>query len=271
MDTYLKILIVAALLLIPTFLMFKCVFDTAYDNPLPLDPAVTLGDFFTCLQDKPDDDYFRARQLLATPMKMPVLWDSGKINYINDNFDRIRKYLIERVGPDFASNLQVELGGFYFETWFNNDIILRCTTGTKWGLDEKTHFTVEQILDFPQDFFPTLGAEQRNRQLDQIMDSVSNPNAEFAEEVDDIQSALEIQPGEPPSVRLKRLVNSFHYSFMLDIRHALFDAILEEFPNDPATLSFLREITAEDYDVAIHLKNQAQKIIDPQSQPIIKK
>ena len=260
MDTYIKILIVAALLLIPIFLGIKHFIDTAYQSPLPLDPAVTLGDFFTCLQDKPDDDFFRARELL----------DSEKINHINENFDRIRNYLIERVGPDFASNLQVEPGASFFQAKFKNGIILRCKTGAKWGLDEKTHFTLQQILDFRQDYFPTLGAEQRNRQLDQIMDSVTNPNAEFTEEVDDIQSALEIQPGEPPSVRLKRLVNSFHYSYMLDIRHPLFDAILEEFPNDPVTMSFLREITAEDYDVAIHLKNQAQKIIEPQSQPIIK-
>ena len=270
MATYIKILIIAVLLLIPTYLMFKFVFDSAYDNPLPVDPAVTLEDFFTCLQDKPDDDYFRARELLAPPMKMPVLWDSGKIDYINGNFERIRNYLIERAGSNFAAHLQFESGPYYFMTKFPNGIILRCTIGTKWGLDEKTHYTVEQILDFPQDYFPTLGVEQRNRELNQIMDSVTKSNTEIVEEVDDLQSALALRSGESPSVRLQRLINSFHYSYMLDVRHALFDAILQDFPDDPATKEFLREITREDYDVALHLKNQAQKILATQAPPIIK-
>ena len=272
MDTYIKVLIVAALLLIPTFLLMKLFLDTAYDSPIPLDPAVTISDFFTCLQDKPDGDYFRARQLLATPMKMPVLIDSHQIDYINGNFDRIRNYLIERVGPDFATNIQVESKVFYFTAAFDNDIILRCRTSTKWAVDEKNHYTLEQVLDFPQDYFPMLGAEERNRDLNRMIESLDDAEA-IEEDVDEnagIEDILALQTGETPYVRLDRLINNFHYSSMLDTRHAVFDAILEEFPDTPTTIDFLREISQEDYGVAGHLKNQALKIINPQTQPVIK-
>ncbi|MCP4709267.1 MAG: hypothetical protein GY869_11630 [Planctomycetes bacterium] len=270
METYFKILIVAALLLVPTFFLMNLFFNTAYDSHLPLDPTETISDFFTCLQDKPDGDYFRARELLETPMKMPMIMDSGQINYINENFDRIRRYLIDKVGPDFATNIQVESRVFYLAAMFDNDIILRCSIGTKWSVDEKHHYSLKQVIDFPLDYFPMLGVEERNRDLNLMIESLDKAESvEEIEDFDNIDNIIAMQSGEPPFVRLERLITTFHYS-VLDVQHAVFDAILEEFPDAPATWDFLREITEEDYGAPVHLEKRALDILKPQTQPVIK-
>jgi len=272
MGKIIKIIVIAAIVCFPMFGLFWFLNYAMTSNPLPHDAVTTIEEFFIGLQEKRDQDFFRCRELLSVSAKTPLLIEQNTVENINHHFDRVRNYLIERSGPDFASDMKIEPYEFGFKVTFNHDIVLRCSTETHWGYDEKTHFSFASIHDFPMMIMPDLGVEQRNLDLNRMIESLDNAEAIEEDVVEDatIEEILALKPGESPAIRLDRLINNFHYADMLDKEHALFDAILKEFPHDPVTLELLREITKEDSSYAPHLIKQAQKIIDQQTQSVIK-
>ena len=262
MRTLVKYLFAAVLIALPIYgiyALFNWLVSSARVNPIPTDPTVTVTDFVTCLQEMPDQDYFRCRELLAMQIKTPMLINQSSVEDFNHHFERIRNYLLERVGADFVSTMQTSQEGLYTRATFNGDIVLNFELSAARGSDDQNHFTIRNIREFPLDIMPGLGLEMRNRSLDYLMDSDTGSSQQYVE-IDNAADVVPPRPGESPSQRLSRLINSYFSAPQLDTRHTILDAILADFPDDPKTHSLLQQIAA-DQDEAVHLRQYAQKIL----------
>jgi hypothetical protein len=265
----LKVVLVLTLLALPAYLVIRA-FDAIYRsaeeaNPYPTDPVETITRFFTALQNEkergPDTPpYQSCYNLLAGQRKAATIIGSHDRESYARHFDRIRNYLVRRIGEDFLSYMEINRSGTTFQVTFDNYITLTVELGATGGLDKKSHYNLKQIRDFPLDIMPGLGVESRNRSVNRAMDSVDGLDMPFIE-IEDAADVIDMRQGESPHQHLQRLIDSYHRAIQLDVRHDLLDYIVDNFPHAQIPPRFLQDIIRDSME-AIHLRDMAQQVFD---------
>lgn len=227
-------------------------------NPYPKDPQVAVTEFFEGLALGTDQGYQQAYGLLgAQPKAATLLQKNSRLGYYT-HFARIRAYLVERVGPDFIDRMALTGQDSHVTAAFDDHIVLNADMRSIKDFNEQYRYTIKGIREFPIDMLPNLGVEQRNRQLEQAMndDGMGTPQTEIVDPADVIVQ----RPGESDGQYLQRMIQMYPRARLLDVRHAIFDAIVDQFPNERATAKFLRELTRDSTE-AVHLRRQAEYLL----------
>ena len=239
MNSTLKKLIVLAVIALLGYLAYLGVESLMKKmqpkNPYPTDPATTVFDFFDAMQA---EDYQSCYGLLDPQRKAATVIrkQSRGAGYF-PHFERIRQYLTQYVGQDFASVLEVSEDG---RQAFFNDIVLNIKISSAKGLDKKMHYSIAEIVDFPIDATPGIGLEAHNRQMNKIMGSLA------ATSDDDITEIIKQNDYENSRERFQRLTDAFTANRQLDTKHQLLDWIVKEYAADRNLPAWLNKIANDD-------------------------
>lgn len=226
-------LAVVALILGGVVWLFKSLHQQAVDaHPHPADPIETTTRFFTALHTQ---DYHACGHLMPGKFKALKQLDKTGVGH-NPYFNRIRRYLIERAGPDFVDQMQVSPGGR--QATFANGIVLTVTMSRSQDLDDNTRYGFAGLYEFPFDADLGLGINARNRQLGLAIDG----HDELDADPDYFDGIIAQRRNEPPHARLRRLINTYPYVTFLDVRHQLLEWIITEFPDERRTHRFLNSL-----------------------------
>jgi len=220
--------------------------------PYPTDPAQTTTEFFSALAL---ENYQACYNLLSSERKAATVINQQTQDAYFQQFDRIRVYLNDRAGENFADTIEVSPNGNV--ATFHNDIIIHLTLKPFTGSGKEMHYSIANFNNFPIDVAPAMGFEERNRMMDRIIDSGGDiteiPDTEDMNPEDIIRSFL----SKSKSEQLNLLIESFLNQRQLDTRHTLLDSIIMEFPREPATRRFLTHVA--DNEAEIHqLRRTAQ-------------
>lgn len=269
-DSLKKIVLVLILLAIPSYLVFrvfKAITQTAEEsNPYPTDPRETTAQFFRSLEDEykkgPQGEaaYHGCYNLLTGQRKAATIIGSNNREIYALHFDRIRNYLVKRIGEDFVSRMNIVGQDPYCRASFDDYITLTIELAATKGLDNKSHYAIKQICDFPLDVMPGLGLESYQRKVDQAIESIDSLDSEMAE-VEDAADVIKPLPGETSGQHLQRLIDGYARARQLDVRHDLLDYMVENFPREQIPSKFLQDI-ARDEEQAVHLRKIAEQILE---------
>ncbi len=223
-------------------------------NPYPPDPVQATTEFFTAIYQK---DYNTCYRLLSSRRKIATAIKRNTHENYDRHFARIGNYLAERVGEAFLEKMSVSEGGGIITF---DGIALTVDFEKSVGLDEKDHYAIDQVREFPMDIAPGIGIEQYNRTLNQAIETLGDIGGS-KDDNDDPAEIISQREGESKGERQKRIIAAYKNARELDTRHTLFDWILTEFPDDPATTRFLQEAAKDEMEV-LHLRKLAQKALD---------
>jgi len=222
-------------------------------NPYPSDPVQATTEFFTALYQK---DYNTCYTLLSSRRHVATAIKRNTHENYDRHFARIGTYLAERVGEAFLEKMSVSEGG---GTLTFDGITLTVDFDRSIGLDEKDHYAIDQVREFPMDIAPGIGIEQYNRTLNQALESMGDIGGS-KDDSDDPAEIISQREGESKSARQRRILDAYKNARQLDTRHTLLDWILTEFPDDPATIRFLNDVAKNEMEVP-HLRQLAQAIL----------
>jgi len=252
-------LLVVGLPALGIWFLFQAVFKSVDQaNPYPKDPHVAVTRFFEGIALDTDQGYQQAYGLLgAQPKAATLLQKNSRLGYYA-HFARIRTYLVDRVGPDFIDRMTLTGQGNHVTATFDDHIVLTADLHAIKDFNEEYRHTIKGIREFPIDMLPNLGVEQRNRQLEQAMndDALGTPLTEIVDPADIVAQ----RAGESDSHYLRRMIDMYPRARLLDVRHAAFDAITQQFPDQRPTAQFLQQ-RAQDPTEAPHLRQQAQALL----------
>jgi len=254
----LKVLLIAAAILIPTWLLYKGVYRLwfqATDLRLPESGPVAAQEFFTSLEQ---ENYQECYHLLNSERKAATtIGKQDRIIYF-DHFNRIRKYLKKYAGDDFVAAMQVSPDGATLD--FPNDITLTLTFQNITNVAGKRYYTIREVNEFPIDIAPGIGLEAHNRRTSQAIESMGDLPRESDENLENPHDILDPRSRESPDQRFERLTRAFQNARQLDIRHLVLEMIIRENRNNPSLTSFLTTV-ARDESVPKHLRKLAQKYL----------
>ena len=240
----LKIVAVVAVLALLGWLVWRGIYATVCSSerdPHPTSPVATAQEFFTALQQQ---DYQKCYSLLIPSRHMATgVGLQSRDTYFN-HFDRIRRYLVKRVGDNFTTNMQVSGNGQVVT--FAHGIELRIKYGTNEGADSHLHYGIDDFLDFPIDVAPGLGLEAHNRMVNQFIDDLESGRQRHKKETNPVTA----------------LVDTFRNSRQLDTRHDLLEYLIQKYPDDPRTYDLLKDI-ARDPQQPAQLRTLAQQHLPP--------
>ena len=135
--------------------------DAEQTNPYPTNPAVTTAEFFEGLEF---EDFEHCYKLLAPGRKAAtVIGKQSRGEGYYAHFQRIAAYLAERSRRDFATDMDISADGS--KVTFSGGVTLTVAFETVGGLDDKAHYAIKEIEEFPIDVLPGIGIESRNRGL----------------------------------------------------------------------------------------------------------
>lgn len=223
-------------------------------DPHPTDPAVTVTEFFEALQD---EDYQSCYGLLNKERKMAAAIGKHERDAYFNHFMRIRHYLTQRVAQDFAWDMQVSPDGKQVQFGLRYELTMSLIPTR--GHDKLSHYAIKEINEFPIDIAPGIGVEQYQRQLNRIIES-ADALAQDNEDMD-VADILETRAHESAGERRNRLMEAFGFQRQLDTRHTLLEWIIQEYPQDSTTRSFLAKIARDDAEV-IQLRELARDFLN---------
>ena len=220
----------------------------------PDDPVETLTQFFNAMGQ---EDYQTCYGLLTMDRKIAtVVKQTSRASYF-DHFARIGAYLVDHLGEDFPAIMQVTDDNR--RVYFGQDFALNVSLASKVGPDKKSHYALNEIKDFPMDIAPAIGIEQRNRQVNRVMESIGALGQ--PEQDDDSAVITETRPYESQRERVSRLIEAFKNQRQLDTRHTLLDWIIKEFIEDRAAQRLLYQV-ADDENELPQLRLLAEDYLD---------
>jgi hypothetical protein len=223
-------------------------------NPYPLDRVEATTEFFTAIYQK---DYNTCYRLLSSKRKVATAIKRNTHENYDRHFARIGSYLEKYAGENYLESMAVSAGG---SSVTFDGITLTVHFDTSIGFDDKEHYAVDNVNEFPMDVAPGIGIEQYNRTLSRAIESMGDIGGS-KDDSDNPAEIIKHREGESKNEREKRIIASFKNERQLDTRHILFDWILTEFPDSPATTRFLQDVADDEMEVA-HLRQMAQNILD---------
>lgn len=224
-------------------------------HPHPTDPFETTSEFFYALQNQ---DYQTCYKFLVKERKAAVVGgQQSRENAYFPHFDRIRQYLTKYAAQDFTATMDVSPDGH--EVVFDGGVVLNLTIEPSKGYDDKTHYGIKEINEFPIDMAPKTGVEQYYRGLGQAIESLGDTSN--SGDIDDPFEVIADRPGESKGQRQRRMIDSFKRARQLDTRHTILEWIIKEFYQEPQTQAFLSELT-RDQSLSPHLRRLAQQALD---------
>jgi len=225
-------------------------------SPYPNDPVETVTTFFKALQKK---EYQQCYGLLSSKrLAATVIGRQTREKYFN-HFNRIRVYLVERSGANFAEGMTVLGNGD--QVGFPHDIVLTVALGGGSGPDGKRYYSIDEINEFPIDIAPGIGVEQYNRQLNRMVEGMEGSAG--GEPSDDASEIIRDRSGESRPERESRLIAAFKQGRQLDTRHTVLEWIIREFDRDPLAQKFLGEVAGSEYELP-QLRQLARQGLDNQ-------
>jgi len=257
MNRVIKIAFVCGIIALLGYLIHRgltSAFRSAQESPYPDTTQASATEFYTALQNQ---DHQSCYKLLAPARKgMTIIRKQNRENYFY-HFDRIRTYLKERIGDDFTSYMQIANDG---TATFDDYIVLTMKFDARRGLDEKIHYAIMEINEFPIDIAPDIGMEKYYRGVDRALQSLDsltiNPDT-----LDDPAEIVRQRPGESHRQRLERLIQACKLARQLDTRHTLLEWIIKEFGGTKTTQNFLLDL-AQDENEVYQLRLLAQNALD---------
>ncbi|MBN2129164.1 MAG: hypothetical protein JW741_06690 [Sedimentisphaerales bacterium] len=227
-----KLIVILVVLAIPTagvWYGFHRVWKSVEeDNPYPLDPAEATRQFWTSIQNEADEVYPGAYGLLGSQTKAAQIAGLSSRGEVADHFDRIRRYLVQRVGPDFLATMQIDPDQPGAAT-FGNEITLHLAFKAVQGLEGKKHYAVDQVFEFPHDTAPRFAARDRE---------IARASGEEPRLTIDRPEDLALLQHRPAVADVCR---AFRGADQLDTRHALLEYILYYYPDEPYVCLFLQQ------------------------------
>ena len=228
--------------------------DAEEAHPYPTDPAVAVAEFFEGMEF---EDFQQCYKLLAPGRKAAtVIGKHSRGEGYFSHFQRIATYLAERARPDFARDMDISADGG--TVVFAQGVTLRVTFDTVGGLDNKPHYAIKEIEEFPIDALPGIGIESRNRGLGRVIQSIDNLGR--SENSDDPAEIISGRPGESARQRLGRLIDACENARQLDTRHIVLERIVNEFPHESPTRDLLLRIR-DGHQYPAHLGAFAEDIL----------
>ena len=256
-----KLALILLLLALPGYLGYKLVTglnrSISESNPHPATMQLALEKFFTALQNEnhPPELFETCYQMLPSQARSAVGIGLQDREAHIEHFARIRKYLVESIGPDFLSTMQTEGNKVTFFVSDTQFVTLNVDIASSLGLDEERHFGIRQIQEFPLDLAPKLGTEERNRYIDDLMDTSKKSKGPYAD-VDDPYELMDIDLDKLSQHHLRRLIEVYKKEPQLDTRHNILEYILIHYIDNPATATFFKWIQLN--EPAPHLRLLAQ-------------
>lgn len=256
-----KLALIILLLALPAYLGYLAVTSLnksiEESNPHPTTSQQAIEKFFTALQNEnhPPNRFNTCYQMLPSQARSAVGIGLQDRQAHIEHFTRIRSYLIESIGPDFISTMQIEANKV---TFFVDDtcfITLTAEISSSVGMNEKRHFGIRQIQEFPFDLAPKLGNEERNRYINDLMDTSKKSKGPFAD-VNDPYELMDIDTDRISPYHLRRLIEVYKKEPQLDTRHYILEYIIVYYHDSPSTATFFEWI--QQNEPAPHLRLLAQ-------------
>lgn len=226
-----KLVVLLVLLAIPTvgvWYGFHRVWKSVEeDNPYPLDPAEATKQFWTSIQNEAAEAYPGAYGLLGSETKAAQVAGLSSRGEVADHFDRIRRYLVQRVGPDFLSTMRIDPEQPRAAT-FSNGITLHLTFKSVPGLEGKKHYAVDYVSEFPHDTAPLFA--ERNREIARAAGEEPRLTIRRPEDLALLQ--------QPPAAT--DICRAYRNADQLDTRHALLEYIVYYYPDSSYVCMFLQ-------------------------------
>ncbi|MBN2376530.1 MAG: hypothetical protein JXD22_09020 [Sedimentisphaerales bacterium] len=260
-KSFVKLVLIILLLALPAYLGYKLVTglnkSISESNPHPATMQLAIEKFFSALQNEnhPPDPFETCYQLLPSQARSAVGIGLQDRQAHIDHFARIRKYLVDCIGPDFLSTMKIEGNKVTFFVSDTQFVTLTVEVSSSVGTDEKRHFGIRQIQEFPFDLAPKLGNEERNRYIEDLMDTDKKSKGPYAD-VDDPYELMNIDLSNLSQHHLRRLIELYKKEPQLDTRHNILEYILINYYDNPSTATFFKWI--QQNEPAPHLRLLAQ-------------
>jgi len=210
--------------------------DVEEMDPHPTDPTETASEFFYSLWDR---NYQGCYSLLSSQRKTAtIIGKQDRLTGYEPHFERIRNYLSAKAGADFDEVMKVVPGGQ--EVTFGDNVALTVTFAVSKDYNNKDHYGIAQINEFPIDVAPEIGLEAHNRRIDRALGATDG--IVQAEESDDPAEILQDRQGESQQERQVRVIQAFRDARQLDTREALLKWIVRESGRQTVAQQILNEI-----------------------------
>jgi len=257
-----KWFLILVVLALPTYFSWRLLSglwrSVEEDNPYPLDERVAVQRFWTSLAQEADQDYQGCYNLLYSQNKAAVIAGLNSRATYAEHFDRIRNYLVSRVGADFLARMTLNPDD-PAEATFGNSVVLHLELTPVQGLEGKTHYAIRRVAEFPHDVAPRLGVEEYNRQLEAAAGDTRNARDPFPD-ASTPQQLVRVLPSRYGEAHLQKILDIYRASPMLDDRHLLLDFALRVYPDSPALAHFLQTYVLSQ-EQAVHLRRLAEDFL----------